>query len=310
MSINNEGPEGRNVLSQLNENEMEAIFSNFLKWDKIYNNIDVRFLKTTSEEKENRGIDFLYKLYEPFLPNANSQGVILETKGVRETSLLNITRLTEDIDTLKHKIERLQKTKKIYDDPKIQQYGIDYFKFGVLCYRFRNFDVDEYKKVLMKYQFNFNRRSSSFPTIFVLANDRISAFSELNKKITDIEYFYPHYNNHRTTKYRKSLSLFYTFSDIIPFKGTYKGVSQKCLLTFDKLTPKSLQVLENFCANFNFIVDCIIFAGANYSEQNMHKNYLSDWENRAEKEIKLVYLNTNMDCGEDLSEVFYDPNKR
>lgn len=304
MVINNEGPEGRNVLGELSENEVDAIFSNFLKWDKIYNNVDVRFFKTDSEKEENRGIDFIFKLYEPFLPNANHHGVIVEAKSVRETSLLNITRLTNDIDHLKHKIERIQKTKQIYDDPKIKQCGIDYFKYGILCYRFRNFDMGEYKKVLMKYQIKLNRRAGNFPTILILTNDRISSFSELNKKFTDIEYFYPNYKNHRTTRYRNLLSLFYAFSDIIPFRATYKGETLKCLLTFDELTPQSLQVLEDFCANFNFIVDCLIFAGADYSKQNIHQSYLSKWEERAEQKLKLVYLNTNMDCGEDLSEVF------
>ena len=120
--VNMNGPEGRNVKGDYTENEIEAYFSNFVNWELIYQNIDVRFLNVDKRKDENRGFDFLYKIFEPF--EEGSMGIIIESKKVKDKSSFNKKRLAEDIYTLKNKIEKAQSSKDLLQDQKLEKYNI------------------------------------------------------------------------------------------------------------------------------------------------------------------------------------------
>ena len=300
MSINQEGPEGSNVLGDFHENEIEAFFSDFLNWNLIYKNFDVEFLSVDTEKEENRGFDFLYQLSEPFLSDSNYHGVIVESKGMKNTKHFNKSRLTKDISTLKHKMEKANSTKSIIDDQKIIDCKINYFKYGILCYRFRDFDLEKYKKVLRESQIKETRRGDNFPVIFILTNDRLSAFSHLRKKYNDIKYYYPYYKSHEAISRKKELSLFYLFSDLIPFESK----EGKNILCFDKPSPASFKLIEQFCGKFNHDISHITLARANYTDIEIYKRYKNEWEKRAKKTLELSCLDFNMDCSENLAEVF------
>jgi hypothetical protein len=304
MSINTDGPEGKNVLSDFHEDEIKAFFSNFLKWELIYKNFDVQFLNVDTEKEENRGFDFLYKMYDPFLQDSSHHGVIVEVKGVKDAKQFNKSRLTKDIDTLKYKIENLRTAKKLHDDPQIIENEINYYKYGILCYRFSNFDYDKYKKVLMEYQISETRNGDMFPTIFVLTNDRLSTYLQLKEIYKSLKYYYPYYREHGTNEYSNKLALSYLFSDMIPFTANGK----KCILSFDTPSPSAFNLLENFCGEYQYHdIDEIILAKSDYKEEATYTSYLSKWEKNANnKKINVVCLEQNQSCGKNLAKVFSD----
>ncbi|SDF70808.1 hypothetical protein SAMN04488589_1188 [Methanolobus vulcani] len=305
MSINTDGPEGKNVLSDFRENEIRAFFSNFLKWELLYNNFDVQFLNVDTDKEENRGFDFLYGMYEPFLRDSFRHGVIVEVKGIRDETLFNKGRLTKDIDVLKHKIESALLSKNLHDDPKIQEKDINYFKYGILCYRFTNFDNEKCKKVLMEYQISGLKNGDMFPTIFVLTNDRISTFFHLKREYNNIEFYYPYYREHATNGYESKLSLSYLFSDIIPFKTHENNNTIKNILFFDVPSPLSFKLLENFCGRYQYHdIDRIILANSDYTKKEIYKSYLSDWEQNSKKKIEISCLENDQNIRKDLAEVF------
>ena len=149
--VNINGPEGNNILGSFAEDEIEAFFSNFLKWNLLYKNFDETFLEVESENDEIRGFDFLYQLYEPFDKDYKNHGIIIESKKIADTAIFNKSRLSKDIQTLKHKIEKAQTSKRLHDDEKIRNNEIHYFRYGILCYRFKEFDFNKYNKVLKEY---------------------------------------------------------------------------------------------------------------------------------------------------------------
>jgi hypothetical protein len=305
MSINTDGPEGKNVLSDFHENEIKAFFSNFLKWELLYSNFDVKFLNVDSDKEENRGFDFLYGMYEPFLKDSFRHGVIVEVKGVKDAKQFNKSRINKDIDVLKHKIESARLSKNLHDDQKVRDKNISYFKYGILCYRFTNFDEEKYKKVLMEYQITGTKNGDMFPTIFVLSNDRLSTYLQLKEQFKSLEFYYPYYREHATNEYKENLSLSYLFSDIIPFRTEKDGEIQKNILFFDTPSPVSFKLLENFCGKYQYHdIDRIILANSDYRKGDLYQSYLSDWMRNSEKYIEICCLSTYKNCDKDMRKVF------
>lgn len=297
--VNMDGPEGRNVKGDYAENEIEAYFSNFVKWELIYRNIDVKFLKVDDRKDENRGFDFLYKIFEPFERITN--GIIVESKKVKDKSSFNKKRLAEDIYTLKNKIEKAQSSKDLLHDGKLKELNIKYIKYGILCYRFNDFDLEHFRKVLKEIQIKDTRRGLIFPVIFILANDRFSRFVHLRNKINGpIEFYYPYYGGNKWMIEEEKLSLFYQFSDIIPFESN----NDKYILSFDEPSIKSFQYIQDFSTRFSFDVSKIILAKGNHENLHIYNQLKENWENEAEKEFKLISLNSDMNCSENLEDVF------
>ena len=294
------GPEGNNILGSFVEGEVEAFFSNFLKWKLLYRKFDETFLNVDSKEEEKRGFDFLYQLCEPFNDEYVNHGVIVESKKIKDHALFSKNRLTTDIDTLKSKIEKARNSKNLHDDEKIRENEIHYFKYGILCYRFLNFDKDKYLKVLKEYQFRDKRRGANFPTIFVLSNERLSAFMHLKSKKQSLKYFYPSYRDNKWMGHKDQLSLFYLFSDIIPFESDGK----KYVLSFDEPTPKSFKFIKDFCSRFNYEISGIVLANSDFTQKHIYEQYMMNLEKEVGHKLELLCLNNDMNCAEELTEVF------
>ncbi len=293
------GPEGRNVKGDYTENEIEAYFSNFVNWELIYQNIDVRFLNVDKRKDENRGFDFLYKIFEPF--EEGSMGIIIESKKVKDKSSFNKKRLAEDIYTLKNKIEKAQSSKDLLQDQKLEKYNIKFIKYGILCYRFNDFDFEHFIKILKEIQIKDTRRGFIFPVIFILANDRFSRFVHLRNKINGpMEFYYPYYGGNKWMLKEEKLSLFYQFSDIIPFESN----NEKYILSFDEPSIKSFQYIQDFSTRLNFDVSKIILAKSNHEDLHIYNQLKENWEKEAGKKFRLISLNSDMNCSENLEEVF------
>ncbi len=301
--VNITGPEGKNILGSFTEDEIEAFFSNFLKWKLLYKNFDETFLEVESENDEIRGFDFLYQLYEPFENNYKNHGVIIESKKIANTAIFNKSRLSKDIQTLKYKIEKAQNSKELHEDEKIRDNGIHHFRYGILCYRFKEFDFNKYKKVLKEYQINNKSRGSNFPVIFVLSNDRLSTFIQLINRVDDkksIEYLYPPYKANGWDNWDKKLSLFYLFSDIIPFKADNK---QK-ILSFDKPSVNSFHFIQEFCKKFLPDISSITMARGEYDQDSLYNQYKMEFDKTVDKILELDVLNNEMNCSTNLTKVF------
>ncbi|MCQ1536133.1 hypothetical protein FTO70_10665 [Methanosarcina sp. KYL-1] len=300
--VNLEGPEGKNILGSFTENEIESFFSKFVKWNLLYKNVDVKsLLKIDDDKEENRGFDFIYELYEPF--ESGNHGIIIESKKIDNPTLFNKSRLSKDIDSLKQKIQNASKSKELRDDEKIKKNNIHYFKYGILCYRFHEFDLDKYQKVLKEYKIIETKKGNNFPTIFILTNDRLSAFINLKRDYVQnltLKYYYPYYNVNQWMKLDERLSLFYLFSDIIPFELDDK----KYAISFDKPSLKSLELVENFCGRYNHNIFEVLLAKGDYRQKSLYEQYKVEWEKRAEKEINLNCLDSNMNLSLDISGVF------
>lgn len=269
--INNEGPEGKNVMGEFAETEIEAFFSNFVNWKLIYKNVDLKSLKHPNENKyENRGYDFIYKLHEPF---DISNGIIIETKKVGDISSFKPSILTEHIEILKYKIDKANHSKELYKNSNIMFNNINLYRYGILCYRFFKFDLDKYYNVLKQIEITDQKtKSFNFPTIFVLSNDRLHAFSEWKKLIKGRLTFYdrdPLSTNHLVEN--EKMSLFHLFSDIIPF-SEYDSNSNKSngILSFDKPKLESFLFIEDFCRNFEFNISKIIFVNCDISKSSLY----------------------------------------
>jgi len=296
------GPEGKNVLGSFTENEIESFFSNFVKWNLLYRNVDVKsFLKIDDEKEENRGFDFIYELYEPF--ESGNHGIIIESKKIDNTELFTKARLSKDIDSLKHKIENASKSRELYEDEIIRNRSINYFRYGILCYRFREFDEDNYRKILKEYKIGETKKGKHFPTIFILSNDRLSSFvylktNYINNLVT--KYYYPYYHINPWMRWEEKLSLFYLFSDMIPFEFN----DTKCLLSFDEPSLRSFEIIENFCGKYNHDLTNLILANGNYQLEHIYNRYKTSWEKRAKKEILLSCLSRDFNISTNLAGVF------
>lgn len=301
--VNIRGPEGNNILGSFAEDEIEAFFSNFLKWKLLYKNFDETFLEVESENDEIRGFDFLYQLYNPFEEYHKKHGIIVESKKIANTAIFNKSRLGKDIQTLKYKIEKAQNSKELHEDEKIRDNEIHYFRYGILCYRFKEFDFNKYKKVLKEYQITNKSRGTNFPVIFVLSNDRLSTFIQLMNLVDDktsIEYLYPPYKANEWPKWDEKLSLFYLFSDIIPFKADNK----KNIISFDKPSIKSFKFIQDFCTKFSHEISSITLARGEYDQESIYKQYKTEFDEIVGKILKLYTLNNEMNCSTNLTQVF------
>ncbi|WP_135604942.1 hypothetical protein [Methanococcoides sp. NM1] len=300
MVISLDGSEGRNVHGDIHEEEIRALFSNFFKWELIYSNFDMTFPILDTNKSKKAGIDFLYRLNEPFLEKSENHGVIVECKGREDMENFNVSKFSEDLYKLKVKIEKANLSHDVLEDQKIIDSNINYFKYGILCYRFNSFDINKFKNVLKKCEIRDRTRKNHFPVIFILSNDRISVFSHLKKHYSNLKYYYPHYLSNQNLNLRDNLSLFYMFSDIIMFEAD--GV--KNILSFDEPSPTTFKLIREVCGRFNHNISEITFARANPFNKSIHREYNSQWVRDRGQDIKLQYLNNDMNCFEPLEEVF------
>jgi hypothetical protein len=309
LGLNTKGPEGKNLMGEFAELEFKAFFSNFVGWKLLYTDVDLKGLKHPDDEKpENRGYDFLYKVREPF-DNYN-KAVIIESKKIESISGFSTSILSKHIEILKYKMDKANHSLELSNDQKIQHNEIKSYRYGILCYRFRKFDLNKYRNILKNYEPTESTSNDiNFPVIFILSNDKLHAFSKWKTSSEGHLKFYDRDPlSMRLLTESDSLSLFNLFSDYIPFiEDDGKLGKQNGILTFDKPSVESFLYIEDFCKNFDLGISKIVFLNCDLGQKDLYDQYKEEVESF--KKIEPLYLGpsgpSGMDCdSEDLDKVF------
>ena len=116
------GPEGKNVISNLTESEVRAFFQQVAGWHLVFQNVDVRIgynlpLPIGGFEEKDRGIDFIFSAFNPF--TGRKEGILVETKHVKERQTLYASRLQEYVDNLKRKLDGIRASSSFQHDPDV-----------------------------------------------------------------------------------------------------------------------------------------------------------------------------------------------
>ena len=115
-----------------------------------------------------------------------------------------------------------------------------------------------------------------------------------------IEYLYPPYKANGWENWDEKLSLFYLFSDIIPFKADNKTN----ILSFDKPSVNSFNFIQEFCKKYLPAISSITMARGEYDQISVYKQYKVEFDETVDKILELDVLNNEMNCSTDLTKVF------
>ncbi len=295
--VTTKGREGINEIAKRTEEESIAFFSKYLGWDLLYERIDLEF-KSLFDKIENRGIDSLFYVKNPF-NYTEKEGVLVDAKHVKDKTTFSSNRLLEDIDVLKYKLNRVNNSKNVIKDPKIVEKGVKRFRYGILFYRWDDFDKQKLLSAYEKIELSENSANpSTFPIILIVSNHIFSKFIHLKNIIGDnsINYVYPNYMNHRARDTQTFLSINYLISDIIMFESGGKNYVFY-LGDYDDLTIK---YIRDFTARFQFNLDCIIFANANNNDTRLYEQRSKDY---FPNEIKIICLNSDENVDQFIGEI-------
>ena len=123
--------------------------------------------------------------------------------------------------------------------------------------------------------------------------------NSINDK-SSIKYYYPPYIRNEWMKWDEKLSLFYLFSDIVPFEADNK----KNVLSFDKPSIKSFKFIQDFCTKFSYNISSITLARGEYDQESIYKQYKTEFDETVDKNLELYILNDEMNCSTNLVQVF------
>ena len=305
------GPEGKNVISNLTENEVRAFFQHVAGWHLVFQNVDVRIgynlpLPIEDFEEKDRGIDFLFSAFNPFA--GRKEGMLVETKHAKERQTLYAHRLQEYIDILKRKLDGIRASSSFQHDPDVLTHIDGAVDYGVLVLRFRQFD-QEYLYHLCSQVDTSLHRGSDIPVIAVLSNDRMSAFIELRKRAGDstLEFYYPCYLSNTASRYARGLSLSYLLSDWV-LGAIVSGEERRTfILSFDEPTPDFFKLLyEIFCEfkddNLLPRFDDIFLANADYESKSLYEQRLKNSPIAGIGTPTIVILRQDLDMSCDIVE--------
>jgi hypothetical protein len=214
--ISLEGPEGRNIIGELAEDEILAFFQRVCGWKLIFRDVDARLGLRTLEGLEiaDRGLDFLFAAPNP-LVSEQPEGVIVETKRVRDRTTISIGKLEKYIEVLKNKVAAAR-ISNLQRDKDVRSNIRGAIRYGLLVQRFKSFDLEHYAATSSQIDTS-KHRGADTPVILLLTNDRLSPLIELYNwaRGQPIQFYYPKYLYNETPCFRPTLSINYLFSDIV-----------------------------------------------------------------------------------------------
>lgn len=305
------GPEGRNVISDMTEREVQAFFEKVTGWNLVFKNIDTRIphnLSFPMEEIEDkdRGIDSLFSAYNPFTDR--KEGIIVETKHVKEKRTLYTGRLKKYVKTLKEKLDGIRASGEFQCDPDVRAHIDGAVNYGLLILRFKRFDGEHFYHLCSQVDTSLHR-GSNVPVIALLSNDKISAFIELWRKSTDgtLEFFYPRYLANSEPQYTRCLSLNYMLSDWI-LGVTHSGQRRrKFILSFDKPTSEFFELLNEILLKFRDEelfpgVDDIFFVNADYESKSLYEQRFENSPAAKRMHSKISILRQDLNMSYDIAE--------
>lgn len=305
------GPEGRNVISNLTESEVRAFFQQVAGWHLVFKEVDVRIgynlpLPIEDFEEKDRGIDFLFSVFNPFV--GRKEGILVETKHVKAKRTLYARRLQKYVDTLKWKLDGIRTSSSFQHDPDVLAHIDGTVDYGMLVLRFRQFDREHFYRLCSQVDTSLHR-GSDIPVIAVLSNDRMSAFIELRRRAGDgtLEFYYPRYLSNPKPRYIPCLSLSYMLSDWVLGAIRLGKERQKFILSFDEPSPEFFNLLYEIYQEFkddNLFpgIDEIFFVNADYESKSLYEQRL---KNSPISEIgtpRIVILRQDLNMSYDIAE--------
>jgi len=279
------GPEGKNVISNLTESEVRAFFQHVAGWHLVFQNVDVRIgynlpLPMEEFEEKDRGIDFLFSVFNPF--TGRKEGTLVETKHVKERQTLYASRLQDYVDILKRKLDGIRASSSFQHDPDILTQIDGTIDYGILVLRFKQFDWEHLYHLRSQVDTSLHR-GSDIPVIAVLSNDRMSAFTELRRRASDgtLEFYYPRYLLNMEPQYARCLPLNYMLSDWVLGAIRLGGERRTFILSFDEPTPDFFKLLyEIFCEfkddNLFPRLDDVFLVNADYESKSLYEQSLKN----------------------------------
>lgn len=292
------GPEERNIIGRITEEQAITFFEGFCKWKLILKNED---FGDTKFGKDKSGFDQLYQVNDPILNEKIY--VMVESKFRENTAAIRSETLRDFVYTLKKKLLKGQNPNSW---KKTVKEDIKKLKYGILFLRFENYSDENIKNTLSSISLSETKRESSIPpTIFTLFNYRLAKFAEFASN-KDISFIYPAGLGQKDFKDSSDvLSLFYLFSDIIIGKIKEKTQSRHFVISFE---PPSLESTKYICLIISRLLqlkkgdDCTIyFSEGNFNEINKYK---SDFLEPEYKHIGINILGGDLSCNFDFKEKF------
>jgi hypothetical protein len=275
------GAEGRNIIGELAEDEILAFFQRVCGWKLIFRNVDARLGLRTLEgfEIADRGLDFLFAAPNPFILE-QPEGVIVETKRVKDRTAINVSKLEKYIDTLKDKVAAARMSN-LQRDEDVRNNIRGAIRYGLLAQRYRSFDLAHYIATLSQVDTS-KHRGTDTPVILLLSNDRLSAFVELHTwaRGQPIEFYYPKYLGDEKPIFVAALSVNYLFSDIVLGRIETSSGYNTFILSFDSPSPESLSLLFEVFQRFHSSefgrVDLLLFAKGEYDQGHIYQSRLAN----------------------------------
>jgi hypothetical protein len=285
ISVDGRGPEGKNIIAGLTEEEITTFCQRVLGWRVLFTNIDARIPHTLPlglfKESE-RGLDCLCSALNPFLKRR--EGVVVETKHVATGTRFQRSRLEEWVCTLREKIENIRASQ-LQRDPDVTNNIDGAIHLGLLVIRFRHYDEERFWKEVSEAELP-RYRGTGLPLVLVITNDRLSPLVELcrrEKGQARIEYYYPRYLENPTSMFSESLAVNYLFSDVIfgrLVSPTKSDTPVNFVLMFEGPQPETLRILKEMYLEFRSPefdhIDRFIFARGNYYDEPLYRDRLAN----------------------------------
>lgn len=291
MNDRSPGPEGRNIIGDITEEESRAFFEDFCGWERLAHQRDL-----LDEDDEQRGIDILYKAYTPYI--GEKRGVFVSVKY--RTNKPFSSNIQDMVDGLADKIEKLDNSENFWNGGDGFDEEISEVSRGIIYTELENYDDQHYRNQLNDVEIGTFKIKNPL-SIHMLSNYRISVFLDLVQKIKtkeefnydELEFLYAYYAKHGSKELNSRLGFSYLFSDIIP--GRVSG--HDFILSLDEPTKENIDLLFDACGSDGFqITPDVVF----FSESHHHQG--EEVRDRVDRSIdtnnydwdmpEIIFLNT------------------
>lgn len=283
--VNMDGREGVNIKAQNTETECINFFKEYLGWTLLYKNIDLKF-QNLFQKSNNRGIDSLFYVSNPY-NNYEIDGILIDAKHIKDKNTFTSTKYKIDVENLRTKLFRINNSREVIKDSLIVENNVNSFRYGILFYRWDNFDKETFKKQLNKVEITRTTNNPlNFPIIIIVSNNLFSKYFYLFRKLKSKrpKFNYHFYLRNKQKRGLNYLSISYLLSDLIPFEYDNKS----CILCLDEINELTFQVIYEYAKQFNMSLNKIFLANGNHEEIPLYQQKV---EKIFEQYIELDCLN-------------------
>ena len=300
------GPEERNIIGDLTEEDARAFFEDFCGWECLRSNYDY----IDEEEDRKRGLDILYNPYSPYI--GSEIGIAVSVKFRSNRARANA--IKNWIYDLKNKVENADDSSGIWDNTQ-ELFGeeISVLNRGILFLNLSEFNNEDFHQELKDIEMENLKRKNPV-SVNILTNNRLIKLCEVaecfnNRRLDDIKFLYDFYGQHRERTWDSRLSYSYVFSDIILARDAEED--KDIAISFDEPTKENIDYLLDTCGEdgFHHTPDLLIFGKAGgYNqhdvEEAIERSKTSSNFDLGDYEVKLLQQEASSLNNKDLGEVF------